>query len=175
MALKFELRIDESGCVKITDPKLSEELYNRGCIGELEGEELKLRPYEALFLVYNEKAYAVDGKGNLLGFKELLRELLKRDRRAWLKFLIYNDLRRRGFLAREAEGRLIKFAVIDRSKDPKIASYFIYVIPEGEGIEFKDLKEIVKECIRLRKEPIIAIIDKEGNISYYSLSFFKGL
>ncbi|OYT61854.1 MAG: hypothetical protein B6U69_02830 [Thermofilum sp. ex4484_15] len=174
MPQKYKLMIKD-GWIKVINNGRIGELYHKDYMGLIEEGEVRLRPYEAVFLIYNDRAYIVDEHNKPLDLRDLLKKLISMDENVWLKFLIYNDLRRRGLLAREVEGRGIKFAVINKSKDDKIVSYYVYVIPEGEKVSFREIRNIINECIRLRKEPIIAIVDKEGNISYYSLSFFKGL
>ncbi|MCX8170101.1 MAG: hypothetical protein N3D72_03310, partial [Candidatus Methanomethyliaceae archaeon] len=81
-----------------------EELHRQGYFGELEGEKLILSDVEALFLMDKEKIAIMDESGRILSFKDLVYKLSEKNENLWLKYLLYSDLRRRGYIVKEGYG-----------------------------------------------------------------------
>jgi len=49
-------------------------------------------------------------------------------------------------------------------------NYIVIGLEEGVKLDFNSLTQMVDEALRSQKELILAIIDKEGNISYYTVT-----
>ncbi|MCK4885706.1 hypothetical protein KAS24_06505, partial [Candidatus Bathyarchaeota archaeon] len=87
--------------VTVSSPEGVEEFSLRG-YGVPEDDKLRLTFYEALFLL-SKGAIEVEDKetGEKLVFQELLKRFRLVDKDAWVRYLIYRDLRSRGYVARE--------------------------------------------------------------------------
>ena len=140
-------------------------------IGEHADNKHVLRPYEAFYLYYNKKAIILKNT-KVLEDSEIIRELSKIDKDFWIKFIVYNDLRRRGFFAKYIEEKIACFLGYKGRKE-QVASHIIIVLTEGKEIKLKTLKMIAEKYIRLKKIILLAIIDKEGDITYYEMNVSK--
>lgn len=146
-------------------------LWSSGYYGEFRDDCLVLASFEALYLVERGRL-AVYDDGNCLGFRELLSYFLRNDPNIWIKYLIYSDLRRRGYVVKAGFGGKISFRVYRRGaavgKEP--AKYLVYGAVEGKPIELSLLSEMVREARSARKDLILAIVDRQGEVTYYDVS-----
>lgn len=153
----------------VKDNDSRQELKIRG-FGEGKKHGLLLRDYEALFLIYSLKL-DVFKDNNKLTFNDVLKIALLRDTTAWTKFLIYRDLRTRGYVAKEGFGFGADFRVYDKGDfGSKAAKYIIFAMNEGSEINVSSLTTSVKQISRMGKVPIIAVVERRGEVIYYHLS-----
>lgn len=92
-------------------------LRNRG-FGEKENGDHVLRSYEALYLSYTKKLIMRD-HDNMINFDDLVRILLKRDKHVLTRFMVYRDLRSRGYIPKEGFGFGVDFRVYERGEYEK--------------------------------------------------------
>ena len=139
--------------------------------GAKEAKSLALRDYETLYLLYAGKLTLKDKSGKDVDF-ERLAELTQRSARdSWTKFMIYRDLRSRGYVVREGFGFGTDLRVYERGDfKKKPAQYVVFALDEGIEKGMGDLQKSVKEMGRMGKEAIIAVIERRGEVIYYKVS-----
>ncbi len=149
----------------------SESVISRG-FGTSEDGVLVLSSYEALFLQSKEVLEVSQGRSSkTLDFQELLHRFEVEDESVWVKYLIYRDLRSRGYVVREGFGLGIDFRVYERGEYGKAtAPYLILGIQEGKPISMKDLANVLKHVQSLKKKLVLAVVNRRGEIVYYTLS-----
>ncbi|PCN49951.1 hypothetical protein B6U99_07010 [Candidatus Geothermarchaeota archaeon ex4572_27] len=86
--------------LEVEDPDEARQLHSSGHYGEPVDGRLRLSPVEALHLLERGRVRVVDEGGRELSFEELARRLTRRDPKTWLKYLVYSDLRRRGYVVK---------------------------------------------------------------------------
>jgi len=160
----------EDGSAKVTDRDRNGELEESG-YGTKEGRELFLKDYEALYLVYGKKMLLEDPHGKEVSFERLAELAQKKSGDSWTKFVIYRDLRSRGYIVREGFGFGTDLRVYERGDYPKKpAKYVVFALDEGIEKGMADLQKSVKEMARMGKEAIIAVIERRGEVIYYKVS-----
>ncbi|MCS7386483.1 MAG: tRNA-intron lyase [Candidatus Methanomethylicota archaeon] len=146
-------------------------LWNYGFYGEFREGVLVVSAPEALFLVKQGKLRVFLGEVEL-DFKALLNHFLKLDSDIWVKYLIFSDLRRRGYIVKPGFGSGISFRVYRRGavmgKEP--AKYLVYGAVEGKPIELSSLSRMIREARSARKDLILAIVDRQGEVTYYDVT-----
>ena len=150
--------------------KNAESLNSRG-YGKKSNGKLVLAPYEVLFLVEKGVIEVSKKSGKKLTFQDLLQYFRRYDKNIWVKYLIYRDLRNRGYVVREGFGLGVDFRLYDRGdygKEP--AKSIVFGILEGKPISIKELSEVLRKVQNLKKKLILAVVDRRGEIVYYSLS-----
>jgi tRNA-intron endonuclease len=158
------------GVVEVSDNDRLGELEVAG-YGTKEGGTLVLRDYEALYLVHAGKLQVKDKAGKTVSFERMaeITQTLTRD--AWTKFIIYRDLRGRGYVVREGFGFGTDLRVYERGDYPKkAAQYVVFALDEGIEKRIDDLLLSVKEMAKMGKEAIIAVIERRGEVIYYKVS-----
>jgi len=145
------------------------ELEEKG-YGEREKDHLILAPYEVLYLVHIGRAKVIKDEESL-SFERLLNLISKRDKRIVTKFLVYRDLRNRGYVVKEGFGFGPDFRVYDRGDyGLKPAKYVVLALSEGTEISLRDLPKMVNEIYNMGKEAILGVVERRGEVIYYKLS-----
>ena len=131
---------------------------------------LKLSLIEALYLVEKGEIVIKDENDKTLTLKDIVNLFSKMDKKFWLKYSIYNDLKKRGFNVKPGfSEEEIEFLMGEGGKKFSF-NYIVIGLEEGVKLDFNSLTQMVDEALRSQKELILAIIDKEGNISYYTVT-----
>jgi len=155
--------------VIINDLAAINELVNRGYGEPLEGGILKLSPYEALYLAENNKLIVKKIDGNELSFNELLKTLQSKIPRLWLLYIVYRDLRRRGYIVKQGFGGALAFRVYEKGRQDQ-ALYLVYPFFEGTPENIANLIEAVQYSISKDKQLVISVVERRGEVIYYSCS-----
>lgn len=165
---KIRCVVTEGG-VQVSSEEAVEGLQTRG-YGVLEEGTLTLTFYESLFLVSKDLLEVADEKGQVFEFSELLKCYRSVDDNAWVRFLIYRDLRSRGYVAREGFGIGIDFRVYERGEYGKAtAKYLVFGVQEGQPVSVGDLAQALQSVQSLKKNLVLAVINRRGETVYYSL------
>ncbi|MDV3294156.1 MAG: tRNA-intron lyase, partial [Nitrososphaerales archaeon] len=160
----------KEGRALVTDSARYGELEESG-YGAREGKELWLQDYEALYLLYAKKLELASKGGEQVGFEGLAEETQRKVRDSWTKFIIYRDLRSRGYVVREGFGFGTDLRVYERGDYPKKpAKYVVFALDEGIERRVDDLQKSVREMAKMGKEAIIAVIERRGEVIYYRVS-----
>jgi len=169
--------------VIILDPKGIEEFYENSYIGSIEkddngNEVLVLEAIEILLLIERQRIlFYEDNDQNKAQytFESALEYFTQFDERLWQKYIIYMDLRKRGYIVRAGYGEGIDFRVYKRGADVEkdSAKFLIYPVFEGDPIELKDLDKISRVALSSRKDLIVATVDRLSKPIYYSVNKFQ--
>ena len=156
--------------VRVSNKDRFGELEGSG-YGSREGNELVLRDYEALYLLYVKKLELLDKSEKKVSFEKLAELAQTRASDSWTRFVIYRDLRSRGYVVREGFGFGTDLRVYERGDYPKKpAKYVVFTLDEGIEKGMGDLQKSVKEMAKMGKEAIIAVIERRGEVIYYKVS-----
>ena len=134
--------------------------------GRPEGDGIRLAPQEALYLLHR-KRIEVPG----YSFDSLLSEYA--DQRNFLRsFLVYRDLRERGYVVQTGPH---DFRVFRRGEKPGTGEslYLVRVLAERDPIRFTKLIEEVVTARNMRKQYVLAVVDDEEELTYYEIKIQK--
>ena len=162
--------LSKQGVELSTDSNLAS-LTSRG-FGTPEKNKLTLNVFETLFLQSKGILEVQKGKRlRALDFQQLLHRFALLDKSVWAKYLVYRDLRSRGYVVREGFGLGIDFRVYERGEYGKAtATYLILEIQEGKPISVEKLARVLKHVQSLKKKLVLAVVNRRGEIVYYTLS-----
>lgn len=164
----IEGRLAANGKILIDETRFQDELRTKG-FGEKEDAEFVLKSYEALYLFYT-KRLRFSNKPDI-AFNSLFEFLLKHNRNIMSVFLVYRDLRSRGYVAKEGFGFGNDFRVYERGDyEKKPAKYVVFGINEGTNISAKDFALAVSQIEKMGKEAVVAVIERRGEVIYYKAS-----
>ncbi len=146
-----------------------EKLLESKGFGVRENGQFYLKDYEVLYLLFVGKLRLSRGKKDT-GFEEFVNFALTRDSTSWTRFLIFRDLRTRGYVVREGFGFPIDFRVYDRGDyGSKAAKYIVFGLNEGKTMTIGDLKKNIEEMSTMGKEAVVAVIERRGEVIYYKV------
>ncbi len=173
----------EKEIVIIQDKEGINDFYRNSYIGTLKedddgNEVLFLDAIEVLLLCERKRILLWENNEKSekqFDFENLLSYFIQFDERLWQKYIIYMDLRKRGYIVRTGYGDGIDFRVYKRGADfeKDSAKFLIYPVFEGNPIELKDLDKISRVAMSSRKELIIATVDRLSKPIYYSVKKFQ--
>ena len=153
----------------VLEPKLQQQLNQKG-YGEMDHSKLLLKSFESLYLLFTHRLTIFKGKKNV-DFDSYLQICKKQDKDILTKFLVYRDLRNRGYTVKDGFGFGSDFAVYDKPFSPKSPSKFlVFSLNEGKHEKMSKLRQKIEEINKIGKEPIIAVVQRQGEIIYYKLS-----
>ena len=158
----------------VNENKDKDQLRNKG-FGEIFNQEYILSCLETLYLLSNNKIKLV-GKREY-DFSSLLKVILKKDKKILTKYLIYRDLRSKGYVVKEGFGFGIDFRIYERGDYGKRPSKYVSIgINEGLSIKSKDFVDTIDQIENMGKDAVIAVIERRGEVIYYKttkMSFFE--
>lgn len=159
--------------VRVVDQENAEKLHSKG-YGIKEKGGIILSLYEAAYL--SEIGWLkVRGKDKVLSLDEISRLIKKVNESGWTKYIVYRDLRSKGYVVRDGFGHGLDFRVYERGTyGEKPAKYVVSVFNEGNKMKLSKLKKLVELSLRLGKELILAVVDRRGEVIYYK-AFKMGL
>jgi len=156
--------------VKVSEKRFVEELSSRG-YGVSREEGLLLAFYEALYLVDKAMLEVEDENGVEVDFQRLLQCYEMINGNAWEGYLMFRDLRGRGYVVREGFGWGVDFRVYERGDYSKAtAKYLIVSAQEGKPMAVESLRRSLKQSLSLKKELVLAVMNRRGEIVYYTVS-----
>ena len=145
-------------------------LTSRG-YGTLENGVFTLAFFEALYLVDKGMLEVKGEAGKAADFQSLLHCYEAVNENAWVSYMVYRDLRSRGYVAREGFGSGIDFRMYERGAYGKdTAPYLVLSTQEGKPLGIDMLADAVQQCQSQKKELTLAVMNRRGEIVYYSVS-----
>jgi tRNA-intron endonuclease, archaea type len=163
--------LTKKSLIKIIDTRSQDQLRNKG-FGDREDNDYLLQSYEALYLLYLKKLVITSGR--IDNFANLLKHVLKYDKDIVTRFLVYRDLRSRGYVVKDGFGFGADFRVYERGEyEKKRAKYVVFCINEGINVNVGELSKNVREIETMGKNAIAAVVERRGEVICYKLTNMK--
>ena len=158
----------------VSNKKMQNILEQKGC-GEISKKKFILKPFESLYLLYTNYLELKEGKKKI-NFDTLMQKCLKYDNNILTKFLIYRDLKSKGYVVKDGFGFGSDFRVYERGHfGEKGAKYLVFGLSEGKQEKLGQLQKKVGQITRMGKEPVLAVIERRGEVIYYKILKIKFL
>ena len=139
------------------------ELRERG-FGTLRGKRIYFSVLEAIYLADKKRTKVLDSSsGEEIKFADLVRKISQGKPEIWMKYLVYRDLRDRGYIVREEEA--VDFEIYGKGAVRRLVS----IVYEGREASLEKLQSLLKIAVADKKELILAVIDRRTDIVYYTL------
>ncbi|MDC8437919.1 MAG: tRNA-intron lyase [Candidatus Nitrosotenuis sp.] len=156
----------------VSNKEIQNYLEQRG-YGEVRHGKFLLKPFESLYFLFYNKLEITKAKKKMT-FDQLLQVCSEFDENALTKFLIYRDLRVRGYAVKDGFGFGSDFRVYERGQfGEKGAKYLVFGLAEGKQEKVGQLQKNIEEITKMGKEPILAVIERRGEVIYYKISQVK--
>jgi len=160
----------EGDRVLIDDPVEASQTYNRGFFGQpLRGGGLALSLLESVFL-QEAGRLEVASRGRTVGIKELLRAANRSTPQFEIKYVVYRDLRQRGYVVEEDAGPF-DFRVLPRGGAPgkTPAKHWVQALSERAVFDIEALAAHLEKAAGARKSLLLAVVDEESDLTYYAV------
>ncbi len=153
------------GEVFLRDPGKLMDLREKA-FGTLTGEKITLNPYETFYLVEKKRINVLDEKSKQTrSLQQLVTKLSVGKPTIWTKYLVYRDLRDRGYLVREGEAGY-DFESFGKGAMRRLVS----IVFEGGESTLEKLAKLSAKANKEGKDLVLAVIDRRTDIVYYTLN-----
>lgn len=160
--------------VFVSDEKLSNTLSNKGNFGRLSRNKLELSLVEALYLMEKDKITIVS-RNKELSYEEFIKKATKSNKRFLLQYHVYKNLRSKGHITKTALKYGADFRVYAKGVKPGKghALYIVFCVNENDKFSWKQFSSMMRVSHSVRKDMIIAIVDDETDVTYYTCGWKK--
>ena len=158
--------------IMVNETRCQDQLRSKG-FGENQDSEFILSYCEALFLSFTNRLVIKNNEDDTIGFEQLIKKMLKHDPGILTRFLVYRDLRSRGYVVKDGFGFGIDFRVYERGEyQKKPSKYLVYALNEGINMKIEELYDLIDQTARMGKNSVLAVIERRGEVIYYKASKF---
>ena len=160
--------------VTTEDNPQSREIYEKSRFGELKSGKFKYSLLEGLFLLENQKLEIISGRKKL-SKEDFLKKTKKIDKNFKIRYLVYKDLRSRGYIVKTALKFGADFRVYDKGIKPgeDHAKWIVFATHEAQTLTWHDFSAKNRVSHSTRKKLLMAIVDDEDDVTYYEISWKK--
>jgi len=157
--------------VVVTDTDAVAELYEGVWYGKKTDNGLELELVEACLLAERQRI-EIAKNGKKLDFKDFYHLCCALDSRFVPRYAVYHDLRERGLPVRVGF-KGTDFKVYERGAKPTTAAeakWIIFAESEDYSCEFAKLGKAIKLAQNIRALALWAVVDNDGDVTYYIIS-----
>ena len=151
------------------------EWYHKGRWGEPIDGKYQYLLVEALYLVDIRKMSVVDFRGKKVKKDELIKRAIKSDKSFNVRYTAFRDLRKRGYVVKTALKFGADFRVYEKGVKPgeDHAKWVVFPVHESNVLTWREFSAKNRVAHSTRKSLLLAIVDDENDVTYYSVSWIK--
>ncbi|MCX8193929.1 MAG: tRNA-intron lyase, partial [Candidatus Pacearchaeota archaeon] len=129
---------------------------------------------EALYLLDTKKIRIYEGKKKL-SHESFLEKARKLEPNFWTRYCVFRDMRSRGYIIKTALKFGADFRVYARGTRPgkEHARWIVYPVFETNTLTWHEFAAKNRVAHSTRKNLLIAIVDDEGDVTYYQVSWIR--
>ena len=154
---------------------VTRELYEKSSFGEPVGKSrFQYALFEALYLFEKERMDIHVGKKQLT-YDLFLKKALKEDPHFVVRYAVYADLRKRGYIVKTALKFGADFRVYDRGVKPgdDHSLWVVFAVAESNALTWFEFSAKNRVAHSTRKKLLLGIVDAEGACTYYETSWIR--
>ena len=149
----------------------AQNLFATSRFGEKLGEKILYSLPEALYLTQDKKMKIQNHQDKNLSEKEILKKFQRIDKKFKTKYLVFKDLRKKGYIVKTALKFGADFRVYEKNKDH--SKWICFTSSENQTLTWQDFSAKNRVAHSTKKNLLIAIVDEEGDVSYYEVKWTK--
>lgn len=154
---------------------LTREMYDKTRYGEpTENKKFQYALIEALYLMERGKFIIKDGKKKL-DFDAFVKKARKVDPNFLTRYVVFKDLRKRGYIVKTALKFGADFRVYDRGIKPgeDHAKWVVFPVSESEVLTWYEFAAKNRVAHSTRKRLLLAIVDVESDVVFYEVKWLR--
>lgn len=164
---------DENVTIKIQEGSQKAISFNqKSHFGRLSEDILELSILEACYLMENGRIdiYENDEKCELAYIIDLIKE-----RDLYGKYLVYRDLKNRGYIVKTGFKYGSEFRLYDRGRAPGKghSDFLVKVVYENYEIHALNFSSYVRVAHGVNKNLLLAVVDEDLDITYYNVEWTR--
>lgn len=149
-------------------------LFQKSLFGEKQNQKILYSLSEAFFLLEENKIEILDSKNKPLPENAILKKFCNLDKNFLTKYPVFKDLRQKGYIVKTGLKFGAEFRVYEKDKKTNPHSKWLcHPILQNQFIKWQDFAAKSRVAHSSKKNLLIAIIDEEGQASYYEINWIK--
>lgn len=150
-------------------------LFGTSCFGSKDEQGMFVSIYEALYLLQKEKLEILDDNGKAMGEEAFCQHAKSLDSRFWTKFVVYSQMRTRGYIVKTAVKFGADFRVYDRGVRPgeDHAKWIVYAVKAEDAQTWHDFAAKNRVAHSTKKRLLIGIVDDENDVIFYEVKWTR--
>ena len=151
------------------------DLYNKSRYGEYVEDKIQYSMVEALHLLERKRLTLKDDSGKTIKIDAFRKKCEKIEKNFWIRYCVFRDLRQRGYIVKTALKFGADFRVYDKGIKPgdDHAKWIVYPLHETETLTLYEFSAKNRVAHSTRKTLLLAVVDDEGDVSYWNSSWVK--
>lgn len=168
------LYYDKSSLNFTVNNPAAQSLFDNGSFGSWISENTLVLAPEEILLLLDRGRIKIYGESleHQISPSELVTHFLIEMEDFWPRYLVYKDLRNRGYVVRMGTRVTAPFRIYSRGGKPgeSVSNVTVFPLPEGKNIDLDFLDQIVSQAKMDRKKLLLSVIDRLGDVTYYTAS-----
>lgn len=130
---------------------------------------------EAAYLIEKGTINLFDGRNKEICLDNLIKKAKKSEPNFWLRYVIFRDMRSRGYIIKTALKFGADFRVYERGVKPgeEHAKWVVYAVKEGSTMTWYEFAAKNRVAHSTKKNLMIGIVDDEDDITYYEVKWTR--
>jgi tRNA-intron endonuclease len=136
---------------------------------------VELSGFEALFLAETDRLEIVDGRGRKVTLDYLQRKVVGRSKSGWVRYTVFADMRKRGYVVKTALKFGADFRVYDRGSMPgeEHARWVLFAVHEHDAMTWQSFAAKSRVAHATKKQLLIGVVDDEGDVTYWDARWIR--
>ncbi len=155
---------------------LTRELYDKTRYGEpTDDKKFQYSLIEAFYLMERGKFKILDSKDKEIKKEDFLKKARKLEPNFWVRYVVFKDLRKRGYIVKTALKFGADFRVYDRGVKPgeDHARWIVYPVYETQVETWYSFAAKNRVAHSTRKRLLVAIVDAENSCTFYEIRWMR--
>ena len=151
------------------------EFYNQSRFGSLAGDKVELSLLEALYLMEKHRLVIKSESGRVMKFESYVKKARKEEPNFWMRYIVFKDMRNRGYIIKTALKFGADFRVYDRGIKPgeDHAKWIVYPVHEASVFTWHEFSAKNRVAHSTKKRLLMGIVDDENDVTYYEVRWMR--
>ena len=154
----------------------AQDLYNQAGYGIiLDDGRVQLSLSESLYLLEKNKLLLYDGRNKIIDKEKFIKKASKSESNFWVRYIVFKDMRNRGYIIKTALKFGADFRVYDRGVKPgeDHARWIVYPVHEGEKFTWFDFAAKNRVAHSTKKRLMMGVVDDENDVTYWEAKWIR--
>ncbi|MCD4771492.1 tRNA-intron lyase [archaeon] len=150
-------------------------LFSASRFGEKLNQKIIYSLPEAFFLIENKKMSLQDFRGKILTQNETLKKIHRLDKNFLQKYIVFKDLRTKGYIVKTALKFGAEFRIYEKGKkiENTHSKWICFPISENSKTTWQNFVAKNRVAHSSKKNLLLAIVDEEGQVSYFEIKWTR--
>ena len=154
----------------------SKELFDLSRFGDIKQDgRVQLSLVEALYLLEKEKIEIFDGRNHKITIEDFIKKNRKKNKFFWNRYVVFKDLRERGYVVKTALKFGADYRVYDRGVKPgeDHAKWVVFPVHEAETMTWYEFAAKNRVAHSTKKRLLLGVVDDESDVSYWECKWIR--